>query len=73
MNKMLFVENVNIENPIDYCKDIVIKNRLKYYVYGYMSCSNYYYLKEIHSMFDLKFNRRIKAAEVILLRSKYIN
>lgn len=68
MYGILSVGYIKNKISIDYTKDIIIKNKLNYYIYGYMSCCNYYYLKEKTSIFDLELKKKIKMKEALVLR-----
>ena len=65
MYGILSVGYIKNKISIDYTKDIIIKNKLNYYIYGYMSCCNYYYLKEKTSIF-INMNKRIKNKIVLI-------
>ena len=68
MYGILSVDYIKNKVSIDYTKDIIIKNKLNYYIYSYMSCCNYYYLKEKTSIFDLELKKKIKMKEALVLR-----
>ena len=68
MYGILSVDYIKNKVSIDYTKDIIIKNKLNYYIYRYMSCCNYYYLKEKTSIFDLELKKKIKMKEALVLR-----
>ena len=67
MSKIISVSYIKGKIEIDYTKEVVIRKNFNLYVYHYMSCSNYYLLKEVNSIFNSKVKRKIKNKEVLVI------